>query len=439
MTLPESCDYRDLHADMSIPSVTEDDTRQYLAAFGKELTNTPKKLHTERFLRYIRVCSRDSVHFVKSMCRAEMKKHVAYEVDVKLDAHGVITECQCECAAGMGPEAHCKHVATVLLCLASFIKTGSLQVEESCTSKLQTFHKAKKHLGSPQKASALKLRSNSPSTNHFDPRPVQFKENPGYKAYFRAQCLNFRGAAKLPITHLFPPANVFAAAHDHNYLEKTWEDCFLQAVNVTAITEAEIQDLERKTRGQTANPEWFVERTKRIQSSNFGRICKGLADPDKFAESLTQSKSFHSPATDHGKKYENVAASAYEKEQGIITHKCGIFVHQDYPYLAASPDRIVDKTKLLEIKCPFTSRNKFISHVTVPYLEQYDGKLQLRRTHPYHYQIQGQLLCSERDVCDLFIYTFVDTQTIVVKRDQAFIDTMVTDLKLFFDKHFRQG
>jgi len=72
-----------------------------------------------------------------------MKKHVTYSTDIELDKHGVIKQCQCECAAGMGPETHCKHVATVLICLVNFCKSGTAKIEETCTSKLQTFHKAK--------------------------------------------------------------------------------------------------------------------------------------------------------------------------------------------------------------------------------------------------------------------------------------------------------
>jgi hypothetical protein len=40
---------------------------------------------------------------VKTECRAQMKKAVTYKVDIAIDEHGSIDECQCECAVGMGP------------------------------------------------------------------------------------------------------------------------------------------------------------------------------------------------------------------------------------------------------------------------------------------------------------------------------------------------
>lgn len=42
-------------------------------------------------------------------------KKVAYLVDIKLSQDGDIEECHCDCAAGSGVQASCKHVS-VLLC-----------------------------------------------------------------------------------------------------------------------------------------------------------------------------------------------------------------------------------------------------------------------------------------------------------------------------------
>ena len=49
-----------------------------------------------------------------------MKLNVVYIVDAQFDNNGVVQACQCDCGAGMGPHAHCKHVACVLYVLARF-------------------------------------------------------------------------------------------------------------------------------------------------------------------------------------------------------------------------------------------------------------------------------------------------------------------------------
>ena len=36
-------------------------------------------------------------------------------LDIAIENDGIIAECQCECAAGMGPLAHCKYIYACLL------------------------------------------------------------------------------------------------------------------------------------------------------------------------------------------------------------------------------------------------------------------------------------------------------------------------------------
>ena len=79
-----------------------------------------------------------------------MKQNVVYNIDIALDEHGVISECQCDCGAGMGPDAHCKHICATFYAAIEFTNTGILRVHETCTSKLMTFHQTKKVKGSPQ-------------------------------------------------------------------------------------------------------------------------------------------------------------------------------------------------------------------------------------------------------------------------------------------------
>lgn len=88
-----------------------------------------------------------------------------------------------------------------------------------------------------------------------------------------------------------------------------------------------IKALERKTiEDKLQIPQWFMERTKRITSSNFSPIGKGLKEPGKFARSLTENKCFYSAVIDHGKKYESHAVAAYDEGCDVVTKQCGIFV-----------------------------------------------------------------------------------------------------------------
>lgn len=57
------------------------------------------------YLVYIRASVNDGASHIRGECCAEMKKGVAYIVEVHVAKDGSVVEGQCECAAGIGPHA----------------------------------------------------------------------------------------------------------------------------------------------------------------------------------------------------------------------------------------------------------------------------------------------------------------------------------------------
>lgn len=110
-----------------------------------------------------------------------------------------------------------------------------------------------------------------------------------------------------------------------------------------------------------------------------------------------------------------------------------------HPFLCSSPDRIIDEETVLEVKCPFTAKDKQISATTVPYLLEKDGQLILDTHHDYYYQIQGQLFCSERQRCLFVVYTLNDYFSHYIERDNSFIESMITKLSEFYNNHFKKA
>jgi len=114
------------------------------------------KLHHAGFVVFLRAANADDSNsmFVRGQVQAEMKKGVTYLVDIKLSQQGDIMECQCECASGVGPSAHCKHVCAILYAVHDVAVNRNIKTKLTCTQKIQSFHKSKKYFGSPVKASA---------------------------------------------------------------------------------------------------------------------------------------------------------------------------------------------------------------------------------------------------------------------------------------------
>ena len=208
---------------------------------------------------------------------------------------------------------------------------------------------------------------------------------------------------------------------------------------ITSISKEERDQLELMTRGQHENTLWMSERMKRITSTNFGPICKATARRDQvlLARNIVNPTSIKSRAMTHGRLYESVAIEKFE-EIHQQTETCGLFICSKYPWLAASPDRVIpESNSVVEVKCPYVSRDRLISTATVPYLKSTPSGLMLDKKHNYYFQVQGQLLCANMDKCYFCVFTKKDFRVCVIERDQAFIDSMIEKLNNFFDKFFK--
>ena len=65
-------------------------------------------------------------------------------------------------------------------------------------------------------------------------------------------------------------------------------------------------------------------------------------------------------ATQHGLKYEATAREWFEKQTGQKVSQTGVIIDKNEPYIAASPDGIIDSQTILEIKCPTKSIQELI-------------------------------------------------------------------------------
>jgi hypothetical protein len=195
MVCPSPDLYKDLHSDMVIPKLTTKLLEDYLQPMGKKLGNTDKNMYSEKYLSFVRICNKGRKTYIHAECHAEMKKSVACKLDIILESDGVISECQCECTVGSGPSAHCKHVCACLYGLCLFGDGKPILTQESCTQKLQTFHVAKKHTGTPVKAHNLPL-SHVNERIRYDPRPpsldVKKEALTGSEIYASTTLVRFR-------------------------------------------------------------------------------------------------------------------------------------------------------------------------------------------------------------------------------------------------------
>lgn len=146
---------------------------------------------------------------------------------------------------------------------------------------------------------------------------------------------------------------------------------------------------------QQGTPEWHLQRAGRLTASMFGAAA-GINPYQSRNEALQSKLGRRSEMTGNGAeacawgtKHEPVARMAYEARSGNI---CGLqrgcVPHPTYPQLAGSPDGLVGNEGVIEIKCPFYSKEP---HVRIP-------------MH-YYCQINGLMEIFNREWCDFISWT----------------------------------
>ncbi|XP_041374757.1 uncharacterized protein LOC121387645 [Gigantopelta aegis] len=434
MEISDVTNYKDINLESQLPAFPFERIETYLQPLGKVFDKNPKDLYDGCFFKFVRYVSDGDLVFVRSMCKAEMKKNLTYTVDISFDTFGCVRECQCECGAGMGPEAHCKHVCTLLYAMSQFYERKSMKMEETCTQKLQSFHRTKKFIASPIKSFDLNLTGTDKTDYRFDPRKPQYNNPQQTNTRLETLVKNKENFGQMPISQLYKPCDMETYAHDHSYFGKSNEDCFLESALITDISDEQIRVIEVATRKQSSCKRWYKGRCKRLQTSRFGQICKATERTNfpMLARALTKSSKISTAPIKHGRKYEPVAIAKYEELKKCNVEQSGIVINKLKPFLGCSPDGVVDE-RLIEIKCPFTARNKSVCPATVPYLYEREG------THDYFYQVQGQLYCTGKQTCAFCIFTVCDFKVISVARDNVFIAKMLVQLETFFEQHFRKA
>lgn len=154
--------------------------------------------------------------------------------------------------------------------------------------------------------------------------------------------------------------------------------------------------------------EWFELRKERMTASHAQAIAsngKGLKTyiRDKMCSlySTSDEVGYTNSAMENGIEQEEVAVMLYEFETGNKTDKIGFEIYNDY--VGASPDRLVDKKGLVEVKCP---TDKVYFNLLL------DKKIDSK----YEWQMQMQMLVCDRDWCDYVVYNPNFKQQLFIER-----------------------
>ncbi|KAJ8984108.1 hypothetical protein NQ317_017317 [Molorchus minor] len=203
----------------------------------------------------------------------------------------------------------------------------------------------------------------------------------------------------------------------------------------------EIEIIARLTVNQRAEPLWFEERRKRLTASNFGKVFKLLDKTDRknLVNQITNSTFVGNMYTKYGNENEKNAIKDFENLLGVCVVNCGLFIHQDYPFLAASPDGLIEENAIIEVKCPYKAKEltpeEAINKNLIQYATIENGAFTLKRSDHYYYQVQGQLFVTGRQFCYFVVWTPLGLVYEKIVRDEACWSKMFPKLENFYFQH----
>ncbi|XP_074534418.1 uncharacterized protein LOC141796938 [Halichoeres trimaculatus] len=206
-------------------------------------------------------------------------------------------------------------------------------------------------------------------------------------------------------------------------------------VNVMQITWEEAQRLEHSTRPPHGHKALAAEMLKPRLTSRFREICtlrsgKSNADHLVFKIQKGGRKCKNSPVDEEMK---SEALREYCRHVFVNWSPCGLIIHPDAPWLGALPHGLVYDPKenpgygLVHVRCI-----QLRSFIECGFLVCKQGVLQLKKTNPLYWHIQGEMMVTGMSWCDLLVFSKEDMLVQRIYRDESIINIMKKKLDNFF-------
>lgn len=358
-----------------------------------------------------------------------------------------IRACHCTCMAGMGQT--CNHVAAAMYRVEAAVRIGL--TNPACTSSVNEWLPSKQDIA-PSKIKNINFNREDFAQRGKKKRPLVATPKKVFNPLMdnKKKLLSLTDIAKA--LKEVAPSSIIHTAVPKPKIDFTREivnqkaivpedlcsidDVILMSTStesfksnlVEHFTDAKILQIEKITQGQSANENWFnfrkgvITATKSHEvSTKINSIMRGGCGYVNMW-SLNQKISGFTfvnpniPALKYGRTMEVDAVNTFcdvmqkcHKELNVM--ECGLYLHKNYPYIGASPDRLVTCAcclpACLEVKCPYSINytSPTDPDVKLAYLKRDSGQISLNRSHKYYTQMQVQMAVTGLENGYFFIWT----------------------------------
>lgn len=147
---------------------------------------------------------------------------------------------------------------------------------------------------------------------------------------------------------------------------------------------------------------------------------------------------FSSAALRWGLDNEVNACNEYKRRFETTVTPTGFTLHSDYPYLGASADGMTSGNTVLEIKCPYSGRDKTIAQLVASGYKHLqfnsENKLCMNVASHYYSQVQGEMAIKKVNMCHFIVWTPLDMAVIEVPFDDNYWhNTLLPALRAFYE------
>lgn len=187
-----------------------------------------------------------------------------------------------------------------------------------------------------------------------------------------------------------------------------------------------------------------------LTASNFGCVCsaRSPASFSNIVKSILYTQLSGLKEIEHGNTNEHKAIQALELLEGVSVGKCGLFIDEENCCLGATPDGLIGKNAIVEVKCPHSIfrqniEDGILAGKCTMWKRERKKKngdkpkiLGINTTHKWYYQVQGQLHITKKDLCYFVIWAGDDIPIRLEKiyRDDKFwAEKMERRLLSFYD------
>ena len=221
--------------------------------------------------------------------------------------------------------------------------------------------------------------------------------------------------------------------------------------NSVLITVDEAKEICLSTMRQSQDPRWYVERSKRITASVFGKVInrRKSVHPTSLLKSITEKtmpNTSRMPASlkwglDNEKNAPEKYLECLEKKENVEIKNIGLVVSPKWPFLGCSPDGIVLENGVpigcIEIKWPYSKKDMMLADAAKGdkafFLKLTDRGLELKRNHLYYYQCQGVVNLLGLSWIDFVVCTNVDAYVErILRHETTWEKKMLPELTSFF-------